>query len=188
MKYIVPIICSLLLIGCSDSKPTEAPASEAVTQNVSEPTAESTSEAVQPAEETVAEVPVAVAQPQTAPEPKIEKAVAAPSVEKAAPVAKSTPAPKAEQIVPAAAPVAAEVNGAAVFAQKCASCHGQKSEKSALGKSQIIAGWDSAKTKEALHGYQAGTYGKEMKAMMQAQAKGLSDAQIDALAKHISAL
>ncbi|KFN40156.1 MAG: hypothetical protein JU82_04840 [Sulfuricurvum sp. MLSB] len=84
--------------------------------------------------------------------------------------------------------IAVSADGNALFGQKCASCHGMKAEKSALGKSQIIAGWSEQKVKEALKGYQAGTYGKEMKALMQGQAKPLSDAQIDALAKHISGL
>ena len=63
-----------------------------------------------------------------------------------------------------------------------------KGEKAALGKSAIIADFSEQQVKEALKGYQAGTYGKEMKALMQGQAKGLNDAQIDALAKHISTL
>lgn len=197
MKYILPIVCSLLLIGCSDSTPTEAPVSEAVTQTVSEPASQEAASAAEPTEataasETVAQSPAPAVQPQTAPEPKTEKVVSAPAAEKVAPAVKAektAPAAQTEKTAPVqTAPAAAEVNGAAVFAQKCASCHGQKAEKSALGKSQVIAGWESAKVKEALHGYQAGTYGKEMKAMMQAQAKGLNDAQLEALAKHISTL
>lgn len=88
---------------------------------------------------------------------------------------------------PVATP-AASVDGASLYAQKCASCHGSKAEKSALNKSQVIAGWDKVQTSEALKGYQAGTYGKEMKALMQGQAKALNDAQIDALAQHIAGL
>jgi cytochrome c553 len=80
------------------------------------------------------------------------------------------------------------IDGSTLFAQKCSACHGSKAEKSALSKSQIIAGWKEDKVKTALKGYQAGTYGKEMKAVMQGQAKGLNDTQIDALAKHISTL
>lgn len=194
MKFIIPVICSILLIGCSDSTPTETPVSEPVTQNVSEPASEPAASTEQPSEAVVPEVATKSPEPaaQPSPEPKAEKSVSAPVVEKVAPVAKAektAPVAKVEKNTPAqAATTATEVNGGAVYAQKCASCHGQKGEKSALGKSQVIAGWDSAKAKEALQGYKAGTYGKEMKAMMQAQAKGLSDAQIDALAKHISTL
>lgn len=193
MKFILPIVCSMLLIGCSDSTPTEAPVSESVTQTVSEPVPEPAAPSeTAAAPEIAVEPPVEAVQPQTATEPKTEKAVPAVAVEKVVPAVKTekaAPVAKTEKSAPAqAVPAPAEINGATVYAQKCASCHGQKAEKSALSKSLVIAGWDSAKLKEALHGYQAGTYGKEMKAMMQAQAKGLSDAQVEALAKHISTL
>lgn len=72
--------------------------------------------------------------------------------------------------------------------QKCASCHGVSAEKSALGKSQVIAGWDAQKTIDAIIGYQNGTYGGAMKALMSAQVKNLSDEEIQALARYIAAL
>lgn len=78
-------------------------------------------------------------------------------------------------------------DGAALY-KKCASCHGAHAEKKALGKSQIIAGWDTAKTVEALKGYKAGTYGAAMKGVMKGQVAALSDADIDALAAHIHGL
>ena len=87
-----------------------------------------------------------------------------------------------------AIPTDVAVDAATLYGQKCVSCHGAKAEKVALGKSQIIATLSETQIKDALKGYQAGTYGKEMKALMQGQAKGLSDPQIDALAKYISAL
>lgn len=145
MKIVFPILCSLLLIGCSDTKPTETPA----------------------ASETA--VPVEINQ--TTP---IETNASA-----------STPQ---NPSAPAATAEAATIDASALFAQKCVSCHGAKAEKSALNKSQIIANFSESQVKEALKGYQNGTYGKEMKAVMQGQAKGLNDAQIDALAKYISAL
>lgn len=49
---------------------------------------------------------------------------------------------------------------AATFKQKCASCHGQKAEKKALGKSDVIAGWDAATVVAALKEYKAGTRNK----------------------------
>jgi len=180
MKYLIPVVCSLFLIGCSDTPSTETPPetpSVTAEQTVPEAneTTQSPSEAVsteapaveEPKAESVAPVTPPIETPKTAPAPVVKE-------EKAAVVA--TP------------PAAATVNGAMTFAQKCASCHGQNAEKSALGKSQVIAGWEAQKIKDALHGYQAGTYGKEMKALMQAQAKGLSDAQIEAIAKHVSGL
>nr|WP_226960600.1 c-type cytochrome [Sulfurimonas paralvinellae] len=78
-------------------------------------------------------------------------------------------------------------DGAKLFTA-CAGCHGTKAEKKALGKSQIIAGWNATKTENALKGYQDGTYGGAMKAVMQGQASKLSDADIKALAEYISKL
>ncbi|MCX6073244.1 MAG: c-type cytochrome [Campylobacterales bacterium] len=75
-----------------------------------------------------------------------------------------------------------------LFSKKCASCHGDKAEKQALGKSQVIANLEEIQIKDALKGYQAGTYGKEMKAIMQGQAKSLEPEQIDALAQYIPTL
>ena len=106
-----------------------------------------------------------------------------------------TPAPAAEAPVrevkaetPAAAPVAAApaADGATLF-KKCAACHGANAEKSALGKSQVIAGWAADKTEAALKGYKDGSYGGAMKGLMKGQVATLSDADIKALAEHISA-
>ncbi len=68
----------------------------------------------------------------------------------------------------------------------CASCHGQKAENAALGKSQVIAGWDKQRIIDALHGYKAGTYGGVMKNIMTGQVSNKSNAEIDALADLIS--
>ena len=125
--------------------------------------------------------------PQAEPTPvTVETNVTDATIEPSETAATSTQ-PTAAAAEPAVAPVAS-VDGSALYAQKCASCHGAKAEKAALGKSQIIAGWNEAQIKEALKGYQVGTYGKEMKGLMQGQAKALSDEHIDALAKHISTL
>ncbi|MFK5881093.1 MAG: c-type cytochrome [Sulfurospirillum sp.] len=78
------------------------------------------------------------------------------------------------------------IDGVALFKSKCSSCHGVKAGKKALGKSEIIAKWDSKKILDALHGYKNGTFGGSMKAIMQGQAKGLSDDQISVLANIIS--
>ncbi len=76
---------------------------------------------------------------------------------------------------------------AASFAA-CAGCHGPKGEKKALGKSQVIGGWDAAKVETALKGYKTGTYGGPMKGIMKGQVARLSDADIKDLAKQISAM
>ncbi|HLD24036.1 MAG TPA: c-type cytochrome [Sulfuricurvum sp.] len=79
-------------------------------------------------------------------------------------------------------------DGAAVY-QKCVACHGAKGEKAALGKSEVIAGWDATKTLDALKGYKAGTRNtKGMGALMKGQTAALSDADMKVLADHISGL
>lgn len=79
-------------------------------------------------------------------------------------------------------------DGSALF-QKCAACHGAKGEKAALGKSEVIAGWSSVKTLDALKGYKAGTRNtKGMGALMKGQIATLNDADMKALADHIAGL
>ncbi len=150
MKIFIPVLCSLLLIGCSESTPKQASESNE-SQEISTPLAEENTPTSAPAEQ--------------------NETVAAPS-------AAATPA--------AVENASVDANG--LFSQKCASCHGAKAEKPALNKSQIIATLSEQQITDALKGYQNGTYGREMKGLMQGQAKGLNDAQIDALSKYISAL
>jgi cytochrome c553 len=79
-------------------------------------------------------------------------------------------------------------DGKALY-QKCATCHGAKGEKKALGKSEIIAGWKEAKTLDALKAYKAGKRNtKGMGALMKGQVVKLSNADMKALSKTIAAL
>lgn len=78
-------------------------------------------------------------------------------------------------------------NGEALY-KACASCHGANGEKAALGKSQIIKGWDAAKTEASLIGYKNGTYGGVMKGVMKGQVARLSNEDIKALSAHIASL
>jgi cytochrome c553 len=79
-------------------------------------------------------------------------------------------------------------DGGALYT-KCASCHGAKGDKQALGKSQVIAGWKEDQTLEALKGYKAGTRNtKGMGALMKGQTAALSDEDMKALAKYIAGL
>ncbi len=77
-------------------------------------------------------------------------------------------------------------SNAAGLYQPCAACHGINAEKAALGKSQVIKGWDAAKIETALKGYKGGSYGGAMKGVMKGQVARLSDADIKALADYIS--
>ncbi len=79
-------------------------------------------------------------------------------------------------------------DGAAAY-KKCASCHGAKGEKKALNKSEIIAGWDAAKTEEALNGYKAGTRNVHgMGALMKGQVASYDAATIKAVSAYIAGL
>ena len=81
--------------------------------------------------------------------------------------------------------IAASAMMAANYAP-CAGCHGQKGEKKALGKSQVIKGWSAEKTAAALKGYKNGTYGGPMKGVMKGQVARLSDADIEKLSQTIA--
>ena len=76
-------------------------------------------------------------------------------------------------------------DGAAIYQSKCFSCHGEKASKAALNKSQIIAGWDAAKTIASLNGYKNGE-GGAMKGVMKPIASGLSDEDAKAVAETIA--
>ncbi|NLU34904.1 MAG: c-type cytochrome [Wolinella succinogenes] len=79
-------------------------------------------------------------------------------------------------------------DGATLY-KKCVACHGVKAEKPALGKSEVIAGWDKAKLVEELKAYKAGTLNRNgMGAMMKGQMASFSDADIEAVAEYISTL
>lgn len=80
--------------------------------------------------------------------------------------------------------VAAE-DGAALY-KKCASCHGAAGEKPALGKSKIIKDLSKDQFIAAMKGYKNGSYGGAQKALMKGQVASLNDAQIAAIAAHIS--
>lgn len=85
-----------------------------------------------------------------------------------------------------AAATAASLSAASIAA--CVSCHGASFEKAALGKSQVVKGWDAAKIEAALKGYKDGSYGGAMKAVMLGQVKNLSDADIADMANQIAAM
>ncbi len=81
----------------------------------------------------------------------------------------------------------AETSPAVLF-QKCAACHGNHAEKSALNQSQIIGKWDSNRIASTIIGYQDGSYGGAMKTLMQNQVKDLSRIQVEALSEYIANL
>jgi len=68
---------------------------------------------------------------------------------------------------------------------KCIACHGANGEKVALGKSKVMKDMTKAEIEASLLGYQNGTYGGPMKALMIPQVKGLSAADIKDIANKI---
>lgn len=94
--------------------------------------------------------------------------------------------PAKEEIVTEVTQVEAP-SGEAMF-KTCASCHGQKGEKEALGKSQAITGWDKDRVVKALNGYKDGSYGGVMKGIMKPHVETKSNEEIEALAVYISKL
>ena len=80
-----------------------------------------------------------------------------------------------------------ELNAETLF-KTCASCHGLKGEKEALGKSQVITGWDKDRVIKALNGYKDGSYGGVMKNLMKTHVETKTPGQIEVLADYISKL
>lgn len=184
MKIIIPLLCTLFLLGCNDTAPTQespsAQTSDVIAEDaVTTPKEEPKAVIPEVAEEPSPQAKVDSVPAETKPVNEVKTEAKKPVTPK---VVKEAKKPAQEQAKHAG------VDASALYGTKCASCHGAKAEKPALGKSQVIAGWSAAKVEEALHGYQAGTYGKEMKGLMAGQAKSLSSDEIKALAKHISAL
>ncbi len=72
---------------------------------------------------------------------------------------------------------------------KCVACHGISFEKSALGKSEIIAGWDTDKTYTALQTYQLGTRNTHgMGRLMSGQVGSYTDKELWSMAEYIATL
>ncbi len=85
------------------------------------------------------------------------------------------------------AATAASLSAASIAA--CAGCHGANFDKPAMGKSEIVKGWDEAKIIASLNGYKAGTLNVHgMGAVMKGQTAKLSDADIADIAKQIAAI
>jgi len=167
MKIILSAVVALFLLGCGENKSNTQEAKSVTPQK---------SEVV----EKVAVVAEKVA-------PKEEKVIVA--QEKITPT--ETKETVVEEVVPVAKSVVKEesskIDAAKLFIA-CSSCHGLHGEKKALGKSQVIQGWEASKVVEALKGYKDGTYGGAMKGVMKGQAAKLSDAQMNALGEYISKL
>ncbi len=75
-------------------------------------------------------------------------------------------------------------DGATLY-KKCVSCHGVNGEKPALAKSKVITKMSLEENILALKGYQDGTYGGPLKALMKGQMAAYSDEDIEAVSKYV---
>jgi cytochrome c553 len=204
MKIILSAVLAFLLLGCTDDATSKtatkeiskqahetaavvAKSTEAVMQKAKEATTVVVEQVKEVSKATVAQVKEVSADVVKQVSEKSDE-VAKSSAQVVQKVAKSTQEmaksvqEKAKKV---AAPAVPALDGSKLFTA-CAGCHGSHGEKKAMGKSQIIKGWDSAKVSAALHGYKDGTYGGAMKAIMKGQASKLSDDEIKAIGDYIS--
>lgn len=93
----------------------------------------------------------------------------------------------ATQVFAAEKTVSPEIAKAANNYKKCATCHGFQGEKKALGKSGVISEMDETTINTALVNYKKGTMNKfGMGALMKSQTAGLSEEDMEHLAKYIA--
>jgi cytochrome c-type protein NapB len=67
----------------------------------------------------------------------------------------------------------------------CIGCHGADFEKKAMNVSKVVKEMSREEIVKALKGYQDGSYGGAMKALMKGQVAKLDDAAIEALTAEI---
>ncbi len=206
MKYIIPTVALLLLLGCSsEQQNTQEPskglvetlqtkASEATQQvgnsvkegveaakQTTQDAVESVSKTAEEAQQQIVETTQKMSNDLQQATHEVKQDIAEATQEMANDIQETT-----QDIQKAANGTKAEFNAAATFKRKCASCHGATAEKSALGKSQIIKGWNADKIISALQGYKDGSYGGAMKGLMASQVSSLHTDEIKALADFIS--
>lgn len=168
---VISVAVSLLLLGCSEQKSSEV---EKKVEKTVEKSIEVVEEKIEQVEEKTQAIEEEVEQKAEVVEEKVEQNVEA--------VQEEVEAIKEEVVA-----VVEQKSGADIY-KTCASCHGQKAEKPAMGKSQVIQGWDGDKTIAALQGYKDGSYGGAMKTLMKGQASKLSDEDMKRVAEYISKL
>jgi len=188
MKIVSFLFAALFLLGCSQESQEQTKESNLTQTNLPEKTIQATINTQEPQKEAPLENQSSIQNTQ-AEETKVttqEKVVEETVVEEK----KETLAVQEEavkKVEKKVEKIAQKIDGAIVY-KTCIACHGANAEKQALNKSQVIKGWESAKTVAALQGYKEGTYGGPMKAMMKSQVTKLSDAEIRAVADYISSL
>ena len=168
---------AVLLAGCVDSSTGAAARADmegdkqAETNTAPKPKAEekaSVAQQAKPAPATEATTPAQDATPAEAEAPV--------ATEEATPVAEETPAKTPAETAPTTASV--DLNG-------CVACHGAQFEKVAMGVSKVVKDMSKEDIITALKGYRDGSYGANMKALMQGQVGSWDDAKIEVVATQI---
>ena len=170
------VAASLLLIGCGEEAKQAA---KEATSSVAEKTAaaaEATKEATSSAVEATKEAASNAAEKATEVAKDAKEAVAEKAEE-----AKEAVEEKAKEATEAASSAAATVNLSA-----CVACHGANFEKVAMGVSKVVKDMTKDEIIASLKGYQDGSYGGNMKALMKGQVAGWDDAKIEAAAAQIA--
>ena len=198
MKIALSIVVALFLIGCSDESSKTSDVQSAKTEEVKsvevgqDTNAVADKTASDKVDEAVHELKESAKDAADEMADKTNEAVAN-AADGAKDVANSVSDSAAEvattmtDAMTSMMPGSSSTSGEEIF-KVCSSCHGLNAEKSALGKSQIIRGWAASKIENALHGYQDGTYGASMKAVMKGQVSKLDNDDIEAVAEYISKL
>ncbi len=177
MKIALSVLVAFILVGCSDEKTTAATQETSVKQEVLKPVNKAIAKVDEVAKQTevvTKEVAEDVA--------IVTKDAAKKVVQKSETVVQET-----KKAVVAVVQTKPTVDGKTVY-KTCVTCHGANAQNKALGKSQIIKGWDKTKIISALNGYIDGSYGSTMKGVMKPQASKLSPEEIKAVAEYISTL
>jgi len=193
------VTASLLLVGCGEEKAHEATQAQAntahetqeATKSVTAQAQEAASSAIEKATQAVKETASAAkdAVAEKADEVKAvankaveaTKEVATQAVEKTSAVAKEASDAVSKKVEEAKAAISAP----SVNLSACAGCHGKDFEKKAMGVSKVVKDMSKADIETALKGYQAGTYGGNMKALMKGQVAQFDEAKIKAIAEQI---
>lgn len=80
---------------------------------------------------------------------------------------------------------AASQDGAAIYKERCASCHGQDGQTSKGNAKSGIRMYSSAEVQQKLKGYVSGGYGGSGKSVMQNVAKNLAPDQTQAVSDYV---
>jgi len=171
------IVASLLLVGCGEEATKEI-APVAVEPAKTETVAEKATKAV----DAVKDVASAVAE-KTEKVATEAKEVMAQKATEAVASTKEVASAVAEKTAEVATGVKEAVGGVDLTA--CAACHGAEFEKKAMGVSKIVKDMSKEEIITALKGYNDGSYGANMKALMKGQVASFDDAKIDAVATQI---